>query len=209
MKESLLAVALTFALAAAVQGESSAAIGLVPSDDPAVTESLTHGARLALEHAASMNGLEIELVVGSSPTHWATASTPTVELAFGSDVLAVLTPPDRRTAHLVAQIGSRAHIPVLATTAARSIGGTGSYWVIPLVPLASESLRPSRAPLEVDLSDPQTAALDSAFRHRFGREMDGWAVVGYRAAEAVCEAVRRHGTDRHRLVRSLQSIAAD
>ena len=209
MKRAIIAfaLALTTVSTAGESASRSPTIGLIPSSSPAITEALADGARLAIEQAAAIDGLEIELVVGSDSTHWSTAATPAIELAFGSEIVALVTPPDRQTAHLVTQIGSRAHIPVLATTSAPSIGFTGSYWVIPLVEPAHEAATVNSQQPAIDRSDPQTLALENAFRDRFGREFDGWAATGYKAASAVCTAVRASGSDRYRIVQALQSMA--
>jgi hypothetical protein len=185
------------------------AIGIIPAGSPAITEALVNGAQLAIDQAASADGLGIAVVVAASGTHWSTASTPAIELAFGSEVVALIGPPDRATAHLVAQIGSRAHIPVFATTQAPSIGNTGSYWVIPLLALAdtdtdTEDSHDSAPTIDRDVIP---AGFESAFRDRFGRSPDSWATIGYKAASAVCDAVRIHNTDRYRIVQALKSLA--
>jgi len=208
---SVIGIALLMAVMPARAVSAAATVGLIPADSSAVTEALADGARLAFEQAAEIDGLAIELVVASGGTHWSTASAPAVELAFGSEVVALITPPDRATAHLIAQIGSRAHIPVLTTTRAQSIGGTGSYWVIPLVELVAdtaETILEPQPPQLIDKNDSSLLGFESAFRNRFDREPDGWAAIGYRAGAAVCGAVRDDDLDRYRIVHALRAVAA-
>ena len=208
MKRALTAftVALVVASGPTLASSPSATVGLIPAESPAVTEAIADGARLAFEQAAAVDGLDIELIVADGATHWSTASAPAVRLAFESAMVALITPPDRATAHLVAQIGSRAHIPVLTTTRAPSIGGTGSYWVIPLVELTADAdetiVEPPRS-----LQLPQASLLcfESAFRNRFGREPDGWARIGYKAASAISRAVRDNNLDRYRIAQDLRA----
>lgn len=210
MKRIIAALAIALAAGGSAPGaaSSTATLGLIPAESPEITTALADGARLALEQAVGTDGPEIELIVASEATHWSTASAPAVELAFGSAVVALITPPNRATAHLVAQIGSRAHIPVLTTTRAPSIGATGSYWVVPLVELAEDADETAFEPAPVGEREPKTLAFESAFRARFGYQPDGWAALGYQAAAAVAGAVGAGDPDRYRIVQQLRADLA-
>lgn len=186
-------------------GGGALVVGLVPAESAEVTASLAAGARLAFEQARARGGPAVELVVGQSAGTWATASAAIVELAHRRRALALITPPDRATAHLMAQIGTRSQIPVIATSCAASVTATGSWWVVSVVePCTAAAATPPRAP---SLAGAEGFA--AAFRDRFGSEPDGWALAGYDAAAVVGEAMRRGGGDRRRLAAVLgQAFAA-
>ena len=84
--------------------------------------------------------------------------------------------------------------------------------MIPLVELTAEAggtiLEPPRPlqPAQMNNRDPILHGFESAFRNRFARAPDGWAAIGYKAASAVCSAVRDNGTDRYRIVQDLRAI---
>jgi hypothetical protein len=158
--------------------------------EPEVTASLAAGARLALSTWEQRTDTRLELVVAEPSRHWAAASAPAVELAFGSRVVALLTPPDRSTAHLLAQLGTRAHLPVVATAEASSVTASGSFWVVSVA--SSESTVGNEA-------------FRRAFRAATGVDPDRWAVLGYDAAAAVAEAVSRGGLDRSAVVDAWRS----
>jgi hypothetical protein len=174
-------------LAAAPAAPAAPVIGLVAAAEPEITASLAAGARLALavwERRAG--GARLELLVAEAAPAWSAVSGPAVELAFDRRVVALVTPPERRTAHLLAQLGTRAHLPIVSTAAAPSVTATGSFWV---VSVAREEIR-----------SPVTEAFRRAFRAAEGREPDGWAALGYDAAAAVAAAVHRAGLDRRAVV---------
>lgn len=161
-------------------------IGLMAAAEPEVTASLAAGARLALEAWARDSGLRLSLIVAEPSPAWEAVSGPAVEMAFDHRVVALMTPPDRATAHLLAQLGTRAHLPVVSTSRARSVTATGSFWVVSVVEEASEP----------DASE----AFRAAYRTAVGREPDGWAVLGYDAASAIAAAVHRAGLVRHEVM---------
>ena len=184
----------------------SLTLGIVSGESPSVTRALAEGASFAVQQALRGDGPELDIVVAASASHWSTASTPTVELAFESEVVALISPPDRATSHLVAQIGSRAHIPVLSTSRAASIGATGSYWVVPLLGPVSDETPASRDLPPRVRPDAAPEGFASGFRERFGREPDGWATIGYLAASAVYEAARHHPADTYRVIQELKTF---
>lgn len=180
-------------------------VGLVPAGSEAVTQSLAAGAELALQesHAGGGPPLELEVAEGSSGP-WTTASSTIVELADRRRAVALITPPDRATAHLMAQIGTRSHVPVIATACAAAVTATGSWWVVAVVaPCGSESRGSEPSPPAFDLSAAAASPFVAAFRARFGHDPDAWAATGYDAAAVVVEALRRGGSDRRRLAAAL------
>ncbi len=166
----------------AVSAPATPTVGLIAAGEPEVTAALAAGARLALSTWEQRTGTRLELTVTDPPRDWAAATGPAVEMVFDAWVIALLAPPDRQTAHLLAQLGTRAHLPVVATAEASSVTATGSFWVVSVAP-----------------SQPQvpSEAFRRAFRAATGSDPDRWAVLGYDAAAAVAEAVLRAGLDRN------------
>lgn len=192
-RELLLVLVLTAAgpvLGAAPPAPAAPIVGLMAAIEPEVTASLAAGARLALATCERRTGTRLELTVADPPRNWAAASGPAVEMAFDTGVIALLTPPDRQTAHLLAQLGTRAHLPVVSTAEASSVTATGSFWVV-----------------SVGTSErgPMSEAFERAFRAAEGRDPDRWAALGYDAASAVAEAVHRVGLDRSAVVDAWRS----
>jgi ABC-type branched-subunit amino acid transport system substrate-binding protein len=179
----LLVLLLTAAvpLGAAPPAPATPTLGLVAAADPEVTASLAAGARLALATWERSTGTSLELIVADPPRDWAAASGSAVEMAFDAGVIALLTPPDRQTAHLLAQLGTRAHLPVVATAEASSVTATGSFWVVSVATSEREAV---------------SKAFERAYRAATGSGPDRWAVLGYDAAAAVAEAVHQAGLDR-------------
>lgn len=180
-------------------------VGLVPAGSEAVTQSLAAGAELAFGEARADGGPALELAVaegGAGP--WTTASSAIVELADRRRAVALITPPDRATAHLMAQIGTRSHVPVIATACAESVTATGSWWVVSVVPPCGfESRGTEPAPPAFDPSAAAAGPFVVAFRARFGHDPEAWAAAGYDAAAVVVEAWRRGGSDGRRLAAAL------
>ena len=172
--------------ASAEHAPAEPVIGLMAAAEPEVTASLAAGARLALEAWARDSDLRLSLVVAEPSPAWAAVSGPAVEMAFDHGVIALVTPPDRAIAHLLAQLGTRAHLPVVSTSPARSVTATGSFWVVSVV---DESPEP-------DVSE----AFRTAYRTAVGREPDAWAVLGYDAASAIAAAVHRAGLVRYEVM---------
>lgn len=162
-------------------------VGLLAAAEPEITASLAAGARLALATAESTAGVRLRLTVAEAAHGWSAASGPAVELAFDQRVIAIVSPPDRRTAHLLAQLGTRAQVPIVSTSESLSVTATGSFWVV-----------------SVGEREAAAAGPTEAFRQRFleaeGRDPDRWAVLGYDAAVAVVAAVARAGLDRRGVV---------
>lgn len=177
-------------LGASPPAPASPILGLVAAGEPEITASLAAGARLALAVWERETGVCLELAVAVPAREWSSASGPAVELAFDTEVIALVTPPDRQTAHLLAQLGTRAHLPVVSTSESPSITATGSFWVVSVAPRES------------------TVAASGAFRLAYlaaeGHQPDSWAALGYDAAAAVAEAVRRVGLDRRAVIDAWQ-----
>ncbi len=165
------------------QSTASPSVGLIAAETPEISASMAAGARLALSNWGNRSGVHLTLRVTDPPKAWSSASGPAVDMAFEAGVLALLTPPDRSTAHLLAQLGTRAQVPVVSSAQAPTVTGAGSYWVV--------SVAPSSAPSEEFVR---------LFRSAEGRDPDRWAILGYDAAAAVAEAVARVGLDRRAVV---------
>jgi hypothetical protein len=184
---ALLAWGASASLAAgAAPSPAAPVIGLMAAAEPQVTASLAAGARLAVAVWERRTGVRLSLSVAEPSPAWSAASGPAVEMAFDERVIALVAPPDRQTAHLLAQLGTRAHLPVVSTAPAPSVTATGSFWVVSVA--ASDGAR------------PMGSAFRQAYRAAEGREPDAWAALGYDAAAAVAAAVHRAGLDRRRVV---------
>jgi hypothetical protein len=176
----LLLTSVAGALGSAPAASVQATVGLVAAETPEITASLAAGARLALADWGRRTGMRWTLETSEPASAWAAASGPAIEMALDRGAVALIAPPDRATAHLLAQLGTRAHVPVVSTAEASTVTATGSFWVVAVAPHAEPS--------------PEFV---HAYRGAEGRDPDRWAVLGYDAAAAVAEAVRRVGLDRH------------
>jgi len=143
----LLALALA-AAAVAAPGEERPTIALIASEDADVTTALARGLRRAFAESRDGGGPDLALVIGRPQGGWSSAAAPAVRLATSGRALALVTPPERATAHLLAQLGTRAHVPVIATSPARSVTGAGSTWVLSVAPRVADP-------------DPETVGFDA------------------------------------------------
>lgn len=169
-------------------------VGLVPSETPAITASLAAGARLALERARREGGPNLRLEIGRAGDHWGTLTPSIVELLEQRHALALITPPERATAHLVAQIGTRSQIPVVTTSSAASITAAGSRWVVAAVERSADGSG-LRAPRLPSSGDSTTSFLADLRRFHGYETANGWTVAGHDAALVIVEAFRRAGRD--------------
>lgn len=164
-------------------------VGLVPSQNPAITASLAAGARWALARTQRDGGPQLRLAIGRAGDHWGTLTPAIVELVEQRRVLALITPPERAIAHLVAQIGTRSQLPVVTTSSAASVTAAGSRWVVAAVETSADGTD-LRAPL-LQPSDRFAAEFRAAFHRLDGSStVDGWTAAGHDAALLVWEALR-------------------
>jgi hypothetical protein len=183
-------------------------VGLIPCAETAVSEALAAGATLAFSEARSAAGPAIVLEVASEAGHWVTAAPGAVDLAFRHGAVAFLAPPDRETAHLVAQLGSRSQIPVITTSRVPSIGRTGSFWVVPVVaPRAAAEAGGELLPPPLADVLTQVDAFVRSFSDHYGREPDGWAATGYLAGSVLVAALERGATSGKPLLAALREEA--
>ncbi len=155
------------------QGDVQPLIGLVASDDDAVTAALAGGARRALAESRAAGGPNVRLRVAQRESRWGAAAEAAVRLALDEGAVAIIAPPERRRAHPVAQFGTRAGVPIVSTSPAPSVMQAGSKWVTSVV-----------APINGLLRDPSALpALD-------------WDRAGYDAARAVLAAIAENGLRR-------------
>lgn len=186
----------------------AATVGLVPASTPEMTDALVAGLRAALDDVGTSCGHRLELVVGAGATHWSTATAPTVEMAFGAEVIALVTPPDRATAHLIAQIGSRSHIPVVSTSRAPSIRGTGSYWVAQILEPRTSPDVESTVPPEISELSAVAPEFETLFRARVEGDSDGWTATGFATGLVLGRAICASGLDRRKIALYLEDLLA-
>lgn len=159
-------------------------VGLVPAEDPAVTAALADGARLAFEESAAAGGARPSLVIGAGPPRWSSVASTAVELACARGAAVLIAPPERMAAHAVAQVGTRAQVPVLAIHATPSVTATGSTWV-----------RAVAATTAFDPRAPEAVPFRNAFRQRYGRDPGVWEAAGYDAGRMAVALVAAAAAD--------------
>ena len=173
--------------------------GLVPSKERGVTEALTRGIQLALEEEVARDGLRLELVVGARPGPWGSAAAVAVDLASDEAVLAIVTPPDRETAHLLLQVGTRSHLPIVTTAGMPSLTSTGSTW---LLSVARDQQSGDR------FETPAGVEFARRFMRTYHCAADRNAAAGFDAASAILAGVRGGDTRRDTLVPAVMADAA-
>jgi ABC-type branched-subunit amino acid transport system substrate-binding protein len=182
-------------------------VGLVPSEDPAITTALAQGIRLAFEETE--RSPSVELVVGRNAGQWSTAASTAVDLVFEKGAIALVSPPERRTAHLLAQVGSRSHVPVISTSPAASVTQAGSVWVWSVAerrePVGDEADAGVEPPYTLDAADPDARSFVEAFRKRHARAPGAWSAVGYDAGRVLVEALAGGESDRETVNERLAS----
>lgn len=161
-------------------------VGIVAPADPAVARDLADGAALACEEATRAGRVAPRVVVRAVAAAWGSAGSVTVALAREDHADVVVAPPDAATAHEVVQLASKVGVPVLSTSPARSVAGTGSPWC---VGMADEEGRRGRGTAR-PAAPPWLVA---GFAMRFGRAPGPDAVAAYRAV--ACTAVLARGDD--------------
>jgi ABC-type branched-subunit amino acid transport system substrate-binding protein len=178
---------------------------LVPSSDPAIAQALTAGLRLALDAAAREGGPDLDLVVLDATSAWDSVAEGAVREALDGDAVALIAPPERRTAHLLVQLGTKVRLPVFSTSPSRSVVGPGSPWVVGVVPFAGTAAAGDGPPPPpaFDADAPAARSFATAFRHVHGRTPGPWDAAGYDAGRCVAEAVRRNGLHRAGLLGAL------
>lgn len=178
---------------------------LVPSADPAITAALAAGLRLAFDEPGAEGAPALDLVVVDATGAWDSVADGAVREALDGDAVALVAPPERRTAHLLVQFGTKVRLPVFSTSPARSVVGAGSPWVVGVVPFA-ESVAASDGPPPppaFDAASPAARRFTAAFRRVHGRDPGPWHAAGYDAGRCVVEAVRRNGLHRAGLLGAL------
>ena len=103
-------------------------VAYVPGGDGPVDEALLVGMREVFA-ATDAERARIRLEVGRRPQTWSNAAPEAVRLLFESKADVLVAPPDRRVAHLMAQVATRVQVPLVSTSDARTVGATGSHWV--------------------------------------------------------------------------------
>jgi hypothetical protein len=174
-------------------------VALVPSDDAAITASLAAGLRLAFAEARAAGGPDLALQVSTTTAAWGSAVEGAVRDAVDTDAIALVAPPERRHAHLLVQLGTRVHLPVVSTSPARSVVGAGSSWVVAVVPTLPGVGDGAPVPPPFDAG----ASFAAAFRAAEKRDAGPWDAAGYDAGRAIVEAVRRNGLHRRGLLGAL------
>ena len=199
-----LSVLLLVGPAAAHAGELGGrpVVALFPAGNAERTEALVSGARLAFERAREEGGPDLELIVVERGESWGNAASEAARLLARAEPLALITPPEREVAHLLAQVGTRAHVPVISTSSAPSVTATGSSWIRTVVaagpagPGSDSPMAPSPDPDCSVSANPGAKVFVNAYRRRYGSGPSAVAAAGYDAARVVIEAVLRGGPGR-------------
>lgn len=184
---------------------ASSRVVLVPSSDPATTAALAAGLRLAFDEALASGAPDLDLVVIDATSAWDSVAEGAVREALDGDAVALIAPPERRTAHLLVQLGTKVRLPVFSTSPSRSVVGAGSPWVVGVVPFSDTVAAGDGPPPPpaFDADAPAARPFAVAFRRVHGRAPGPWDAAGYDAGRCVVEAVRRNGLHRAGLLGAL------
>ena len=176
-------------------------VGIVAPADPAVARDLEDGATLACEEATRAGRVAPRVVVRAVAAAWGSAGSVTVALVRADHADVVVAPPDAATAHEVVQLASKVGVPVLSTSPARSVAGTGSPWCVAMADEEGRTgcgtARPAASPLLV-----------AGFVMRFGRAPGPDAVAAYRAIACVVAAAPTPSGDARARRDALRDAAA-
>jgi hypothetical protein len=128
------------------------------------------------------------LRVAAPAGRWGSQAEEAVRLAVDGGALALVAPPDRRHAHLLAQLATKVKLPMLSTARDPRVAGAGSTWVLPVaepMPLAqARTIDGLPPPPSFDPPEPRP-----------------WERVGRDAGRRIAAAVRDRGLARASLVR--------
>lgn len=113
----------------ALPSSGTPVIAYVPGAGDLLDAAVVRGMRAALDAYLRDGGVAVTLRVGRTATTWSNAAPEAVRLIHEEGACILVSAPDRRVAHLLAQIGTRIQVPVVSTSGARSVLGTGSTWV--------------------------------------------------------------------------------
>ncbi len=175
-------------------GECRPLVALVPSDDADVTRDLADGLRTAFDEARRAGGPDLELRVAGTSARWGSQVEEAVQIAFDAGALALVTPPERRHAHLLSQLGTKVRLPTLSTARDPRVAAAGSTWVVPVT-----------EPLELAAAKAIDGLPPPAFDPPEARP---WERVGRELGRRVAEAVRAHGLRREGFVEAVRATGA-
>ncbi|MFQ5655510.1 MAG: ABC transporter substrate-binding protein [Planctomycetota bacterium] len=113
------------------------AIGMVTTPGDPLGESRVRGAALAVDLANEGRGggeARLRLEVGRSDGPWSSAAAVARDLLYERRCLALITPPDRATSHLLEQVAARAHAPLVSLSGASALTRVPVPWLARVVP---------------------------------------------------------------------------
>jgi hypothetical protein len=120
-------------------------IGYVPGPDPALDAAVLEGLREGLAASVRAGGRPVVLRVGRRSNVWRGAAPEAVRLVCGEGAGVLVSAPERRVAHLLAQVGTRTQVPVVSTSAVPTIRATGSTWVHAVVTSGDDAIDATEA----------------------------------------------------------------
>jgi hypothetical protein len=169
-------------------------VALLPSDDADVTRDLAAGLRAAFDDARRAGGPDLELRVAAASERWGSQVEEAVRIAVDDGAVALVAPPERRHAHLLAQLATKVKVPMLSTARDPRVAAAGSSWVVPVAPplTLDEARRIDGLPPPPTFDPPEARP---------------WERVGRDAGRRVVDAVRAHGLRREALVESIRADA--
>ena len=174
----------------------SPVVTLIPSDDETITRGLTDGIRLAFDESRAAGGPDLALHVAARATSWGSLAESAVREVIDADAVAFVAPPERRHAHLLAQLATRAKVPMLSTSPWRSVTAAGSTWVAAVVPTGDPGRDAAPLPPAFDAAAAASHEFVEAFRAAAHRDPGPWDAVGYEAGRRAVAAVLRNGLHR-------------
>lgn len=165
-------------------------VGLLLPAEAEAARDLADGLTLGLEpveRAGSPAPQPFVVRSVASRGTWDALARDAADLVTAQRAVALVTPPDREVAHLATQIGTRLSTPVFSTSGAGSVAGTGSTWVLRVVPTPTEP-PPTRGPeprRAFAATSAEARAFVAAYERRFGRSPSTWSSAGYDAGRAL------------------------
>jgi ABC-type branched-subunit amino acid transport system substrate-binding protein len=108
------------------------------NEDHPVGRAVVRGAALAVDQANETGGIdgeEIRLVRRWAPDPWHAGSTEVIKLVFSDQAWAVIGGPDGASTHVLQQVATKAHIPMIAPVSSDpSLTHTRVPWIFRLPP---------------------------------------------------------------------------
>jgi len=118
-------------------------IGLISVEADEYQTSRLNGARLAIDQAnreRQAADVEFALITAGIDGPWQTAAGKARDLLFQSECLALISPSDGDTSHLIVQLAARCHVPVICLSETSTLTRVPVPWLFRMVPDARQQI---------------------------------------------------------------------